>query len=202
MNKLITAFIVMLIHQTVSAQRSIDGLVQAEKNFASYSVSHGVRAAFLKFADSLGFIFENGEPVKAIEAWTKRDDPAIKLNWWPEYAEISASGEFGYTTGRWTLSLRDTIRNRGYYNTVWHFNEQGEWKFVVDLGVNLSSVGCDFSALTKVVSKNDSKDKGTTTTLKQADDNFLSAYKQSGKTAYDNFLSSDARLYRNNLCCQ
>ena len=42
-------------------QKGIDGLVQAEKNFAAYSVSHSTKEAFLKFLDSVGVIFENGK---------------------------------------------------------------------------------------------------------------------------------------------
>jgi ketosteroid isomerase-like protein len=198
MNKLVVLVVALSIHQLAVAQRSIEGLVQAEKNFAAWSVTNGVRSAFLKFADSAGIIFDNGKPVNAIEAWTKREEVPIKLDWWPEYAEISGSGDFGYTTGGWNLSVRDTVRNSGYYNSVWHMNQQGEWKFLIDLGV--SNTMCDFSALKKIVNNLDLENIGTQISLRQAEESFINAWQQTGKTAYTNALSPQSRLYRNEHC--
>ena len=63
MKKFITVFFVFIIAQAVVAQRSIVGLVQAEKNFAAFSVSHSTKEAFLEFLDSAGLIFENSKAV-------------------------------------------------------------------------------------------------------------------------------------------
>ena len=129
-------FIVCFIQ--ASAQKGIDGLINAEKNFAAYSVANSTKEAFLKFLDSTGIVFDNGKPVNGIETWNKREKRPGVLNWHPQYAEISESGDFGYTTGPWTFqnSISDTVVARGQYTTVWHINKNGEWKFLVDLGVS------------------------------------------------------------------
>lgn len=105
-----------------SAQKTIDGLINAEKSFAAYSVAHGIRDAFLKFLDNSGIIFDQGKPVNGIEIWNKREKRSGILNWFPQYAEIAYSNDFGFTTGPWTFqsSLKDTVVARGNYTTVWH----------------------------------------------------------------------------------
>src|SRR5258708_25344796 len=88
---------IIFLYSITNAQRTIDGLINAEKSFAAYSVAHGTKDAFLKFADSAGIAFDQGKPVHAIETWNKREKRPGVLNWQPEYAEISASGDFGFT---------------------------------------------------------------------------------------------------------
>ncbi len=145
MKKIITTAVYFLFGLLVIAQKGIEGLIQAEKNFAAYSVAHSTKEAFLQFIDSSSIMFDNGKPVKAIEFWNKKEKNQGVLNWWPQYAEISASGDFGYTTGPWTFqqTKNDTIVARGQYTTVWHINGNGEWKFLVDLGVNNTPVVTD-----------------------------------------------------------
>lgn len=138
MNKILTTAVLFLFVQSAIAQKGIDNLIQTEKDFAAYSVTHSTKEAFQKFIDSSSIMFDNGKPITAIEFWEKREKNAGVLNWWPQYAEISASDSFGYTTGSWTFqpSAKDTIVARGQYLTVWHINKNGEWKFLVDLGVS------------------------------------------------------------------
>jgi ketosteroid isomerase-like protein len=198
MKRIIASIIVSGIATAAFAQKPIEGLVQAEKNFAAYSVKHGTKEAFIAHADSTGIVFDNGKPVNAIELWTKRESRPGTLNWSPEYAEIAASGDFGYTTGPWNFSLYDTIRAWGYFNSVWHINKKGEWKFLVDLGV--SNIHCDFASLEKAAGKNDSRDKGTEASLKEAEEKLIAAYGKQGKTAYKDFLSTHSRLYRHQSC--
>jgi hypothetical protein len=139
MKKLFSILILLFVCLVeISAQKGIDGLILAEKNFAAYSVTNSTKEAFLKFLDSAGIVFENGKPVNGIEIWNKREKRPGVLNWHPQFAEIAESGDFGYTTGPWTFqnSLNDTVVARGQYTTVWHINKNGEWKFLVDLGVS------------------------------------------------------------------
>ncbi len=160
---------------TVSyAQRSIEGLVQTERNFAAYSVQHGTREAFLKFLDSAGIVFENGKPVNGIEAWNKRENRPEILNWWPQYAEISQSGDFGYTSGPWILKNpgSDSILARGQYSTVWHINNKGEWKFLVDLGVR--NTPADTSTFIRIRKNNEVK-HGSERSLLEQEEEFIQA---------------------------
>lgn len=123
---------------TLHSQKGISGLIEAEKNFAAYSVAHSTKDAFLKFLDSTGIVFNEGKAVNGIQLWSNREKKPGILNWQPVYAEISSSGDFGYTSGPWTYqsSVNDSIVARGIYTTVWHINKNGEWKFLIDLGTS------------------------------------------------------------------
>ncbi len=114
------------------AQRSIDSMVQAEKNFANTSMVASTKEAFVKFIDTAGIVFEKGQPVNGFELYTKSERRPGILTWEPEYAEISASNDFGYTTGPWKYyanTLKDDPLAQGHFITVWQLNNNGEWKF-------------------------------------------------------------------------
>lgn len=121
------------------AQTAATDVLHAERNFAAYSVQHGTKAAFLKFADSTGVVFERGKAVNAIESWNKRQARPGILNWHPIYGLLAASGDIGITTGPWTFqpgTINDSVVARGQFNTVWHKTASGEWKFLVDMGIS------------------------------------------------------------------
>ncbi|MER3472181.1 MAG: hypothetical protein C4330_12905 [Chitinophagaceae bacterium] len=122
------------------AQKSIDGLINAEKSFAAYSVAHGKKDAFLAFLDSTGIVFEGGKPVNGIEVWSKREKRDGVLNWHPQFAEISLSDDLGYTSGPWTFqpkTINDSVVAQGQFNSIWRLNKSGEWKNVLDIGNNM-----------------------------------------------------------------
>ncbi|RYF83489.1 MAG: nuclear transport factor 2 family protein, partial [Chitinophagaceae bacterium] len=110
-----------------------EDVLNAEKSFAAYSVEHGMKAAFLKFLDSNGVVFEKGKAVNGIQTWNQKTDQAGVLNWHPVHGEIARSGDMGFTTGPWTFqpkTINDSVVARGQYSTLWK-KERGQWKFVV-----------------------------------------------------------------------
>ena len=195
------SFLLLACLIKTSAQKGIENLINAEKNFAAYSVANSTKEAFLKFLDSAGIVFDNGKPVNGIETWNKREKRPGVLNWYPQYAEIAASGDFGYTTGPWTFqnSLHDTIAARGQYTTVWHITKNGEWKFLVDLGVSNTPEN-SISKTTKI----DIYKPATATAaiphispLISAENNFQELVARDKAKAYKEFLSAGSILNRN-----
>lgn len=185
---------------TLFAQKNIDGLVNAEKSFAAYSVGHGTRDAFLKFADSSGIVFDNGKAINAIEAWNKREKRPFVLNWYPQFAEIAFSNDFGYTTGPWELTPNadnDTVVARGQFTSVWHITANGEWKFLVDLGVSNTPKVLAIS-LTRINEKKVTGDATKDAVLK-AEQDFISLYRNEKANAYKKYLSNASILNRNGL---
>lgn len=55
------------------AQKTIEGLIAAERAFAQYALDKNVKQAFLKFADTAGLQFAEGKPIKSIALWAKRE---------------------------------------------------------------------------------------------------------------------------------
>jgi ketosteroid isomerase-like protein len=198
MNKAIL-FIFLFLSHYAGAQKNIDGLIRAEKDFAAYSAASNTKEAFLKFLDSTGIVFEKGQPVNGIASWNKKEKRPGILNWHPRFAEIAASGDFGYTTGPWTFqprTLSDSIVARGQYSTVWHTDKNGDWKFLLDLGVgNLPAT--DSSEVETIT-----VDKFTTSpvdllSLVKAEEKFIRAFKKDKAKAYSQFLALHSILNRN-----
>ena len=155
------------------AQKSIEGLIDAEKSFAAYSVAHGTKDAFLKFADSTGIVFDQGKPVNAMAIWNKKEKRPGVLNWYPQFAGIAMSGNLGYTSGPWTFSLNDSIVARGQYSTIWHINKDGEWKFLLDLGVNNTPENTDTSKWWRVTSTDPTLYLGSLKSLIKTEKKFI-----------------------------
>ena len=171
-------------------------MVQAEKNFANTSLVGSTKEAFVKFIDTAGIVFEKGTPVNGFELYTKSERRPGILTWEPEYAEISSSNDFGYTSGPWKYyanSLKDDPLSKGHFVTVWHLNNNGEWKFLIDFGApyNLQRKKMP---LKKVNPGKGGLEEGGQESLKQAEEKFIQSYKTQGKQAYKSFLSSNSRL--------
>lgn len=193
-------FVCMLFFSApLFAQDKIEPLINAENRFAEYSVEHGMKAAFLKFLDSNAVVFDKGQPVNGIEAWNKRAEAKGILNWKPQFAEISSSGDLGFTSGPWTFqpnSLKDSIVARGCFNSIWKKNKNGEWKNIVDLGVN-KTPAVSISDIEKLYSEQQKIKKGDLSTLLESERHFIAAFQASPRLAYEYFLSPNSILSRN-----
>jgi ketosteroid isomerase-like protein len=144
----------MLICSSTFSQKGIKGLIDAEKAFASYTSSHTIRDGFLKYMDSDGIIFREGNAVNAIDAYRKQKAGPPILNWEPVFAIISSSGDFGITTGPFTLHPEppgETPVFYGSFSSVWQINKQGEWKNIIDLGTSYRKPSTDAKQVQEIV---------------------------------------------------
>jgi len=200
MKQVAVIFFSFLITINSFAQKNIDGLIQAEKNFAAYSVANSTKEAFLKFLDTYGVVFDNGKAVNGIESWSKREKRPGVLNWVPVYAEIAASEDFGYTTGPWTFqptTIHDSVMARGQYTTIWHKDDKGEWKFLVDLGTNNNPAPVD-NSLHKIERTNTDFKSGDQSSIINAEKDFIKAVNKSKEGAYKKYMSTFFSLLKRN----
>jgi ketosteroid isomerase-like protein len=77
------------------------------------------------------------EEVRA--AWAPLfEGPEAPLVWEPVRAEVSASGNLGYTIGVYLRRERaedgSTVERSGNYVSIWRLHPDGSWKAVVDIG--------------------------------------------------------------------
>ncbi|MBI1343627.1 MAG: hypothetical protein GC171_11890 [Terrimonas sp.] len=124
------------LSQFLNAQ---DILIRTERDFAQYAVTHSTKEAFLAFCDSNGIVFNNGNIEQGIPYWTKKERNTAVLRWRPDYSQISASGDLGFNSGPWTYQAaggNSPILARGRFITIWRFSPTGQWKFMLDIGVN------------------------------------------------------------------
>ena len=58
--------------------------------------------------------------------------PGFSLSWIADKAEVSSSGDLGYSTGTYTATFGDTT-DKGKYVTIWRRQSDGSWKVVEDM---------------------------------------------------------------------
>ena len=114
-------------------------IYETEKAFARMAMADGMSAAFLHFAAEDAVLNRNGiiPGRDSIEAWFNSwDQTGLKLDWEPEFVDVSRSGDLGYTYGFYTLTRIDTtdqeVQSKGIFHTVWKRQPDGEWRYVWD----------------------------------------------------------------------
>ena len=66
-----------------------------------------------------------------------RSDPRYSLRWHADTATVAASGELGYTSGKFTMTVSaedgsGTVTRTGHYVCIWRKLDTGEWKCIVE----------------------------------------------------------------------
>ncbi len=120
------------------APTSAEVLIERERAFANAAAARGMRAAFLEHLAASAILFRPG-PVLGRAWFESRPATPVRLAWRPWHAEISASGDLGWTTGPWTIqrdSTQRTIDGAGEYVTVWRREADGVWRAVIDGGIS------------------------------------------------------------------
>jgi ketosteroid isomerase-like protein len=136
MNKFAIIFLSIIFSNEMKAQNA-DALIRVEKDFENACLQKGIREGFLSYVDSNGIFFTDKGPVDAKPFWTAL--PAFEgvFSWAPTYAEMSESGEWGFTTGNFEhrkRTIHDSVEQSGQYTTIWHKTKAGEWKYLIDIG--------------------------------------------------------------------
>jgi ketosteroid isomerase-like protein len=122
-----------------TADEHLDSLVDVEKAFSALSVEKGMKVAFLAYLADDGILFRPA-PVPGRKSWQSRPNPPGTLIWEPSYAEVSAFGDLGLSTGPWEFRPPDGTQGEigyGQFVSVWRrMDEEGPWMVAVDLGVS------------------------------------------------------------------
>ena len=117
-------------------------LMDADRRFAADVASGGTEAWLSWMAEDGAQIVPGTGEVRGHDGirtlMAGLDDPSSTLTWEPLRADIAASGDLGWTTGRYTstAALPDgtTRSGQGRYVTIWRKQTDGSWKVVMDLG--------------------------------------------------------------------
>lgn len=118
-----------------SLQADLDAMVAAERAFARLSAEKGFKESFLAFIAEDGIMFRP-MPIKAKASLRERPEPPISLVWGPSHAEISRSGEMGWTTGPSEIRPKGEGEVvHGHFVTVWKKQPDGKWLWAIDTGI-------------------------------------------------------------------
>ena len=132
------SLVVLLASLMLAAASAPVSLVQNEYDFAATVAQKGIRDGFLQYLDKQAIGF-NPTPKNDYDAYSsiKPGSSNSKLTWYPAWALISSSGDFGVDTGPWTeSSVKDGKpgESHGEWLTVWTRNKDGNWKALFDSG--------------------------------------------------------------------
>jgi ketosteroid isomerase-like protein len=197
------------IGQSGPANASLTSLVESERMFAKTSVERGARPSFMMFFADDAIVFRP-HPVKYKEAMKNVPAPQnpleATLNWEPIYADVSLSGELGYTTGpsEWidhSASKRPPYH--GFYFSFWKKQPSGEWKVVFDVGTELPGPFNGSKAFRSPAKVERRKSIGSLSvedqrsSLMKTERDFQGTARSRGALkALDKFLTGEPRVYR------
>jgi ketosteroid isomerase-like protein len=174
-------------------QTPFEQIVGAENNFEKQCFEMGIKKGFLANLDSSAIAFTKEKIENARKFWNSLPDFPGIYSWTPSFAEVSASGDWGYTTG--AVEYRDSsINDRpslyNQYTTVWQKNKQGEWKFLVDIGNTHGAVAIDHSA-TEVKSKKTPVRNLNRQAIHDLEKSYFSLFKMNSSDAIKKFYSKN-----------
>jgi len=116
-------------------------IVDAEAAFAKMAAAKGIAEAFYTFAAEDAVIKRQNDTLIMGRAAIRQYYNApfyqsAKVEWKPDFVEVSTHGDLAYTYGKFTWSSQDSTgkvnKIKGVFHTVWQRQADGNWKYVWD----------------------------------------------------------------------
>ncbi len=142
MKYLLIALFLLCFCVPAQGQSALQQMVQTEQAFSKMADDKTIREAFMAFIADDGLLFRPGAvngKKWMLEHPGPPSDKKPRLAWQPAFAGMAESGDLGFTTGPWEgkSDINDkTPTAYGHFVTLWKKQEDGSWKFVVDLGIS------------------------------------------------------------------
>lgn len=133
---------------SASAKTDADTLRRLEGEFMKAAAERGSQGYMSYYSDD-AVELPNGGPiirgkVEITNGMGFLDQKENHLTWTPVGADVSASGDLGYTYGTFEFRSKDKDGNpaiaHGKYTSIWKMQADGSWKVVLDMG-NTSGEG-------------------------------------------------------------
>lgn len=125
-----------------SPKASAEMLKQLEGEFMKAAAEKGSQGYMSYYADDAvevpnGAALIRGK-VEIAKGMSFLDDKNNQLLWTPVGADISSSGDLGYTYGTFEFRSKDrdgkAVVDYGKYTSIWKKQTDGSWKVVLDMG--------------------------------------------------------------------
>lgn len=116
-------------------------IFEVESKFCDYIKQNGIAEGFAFFADDSATILRGRDSlIKGKRAiyhyYSNPQFMGAKVDWKPEFVEISKCGDLAYTYGSFIWKVptgnADTLVFKGIFHTVWKRQTDGTWKYVWD----------------------------------------------------------------------
>ena len=122
-------------------EKAINEINQAEKDFEKLASEKGIAAAFSHYADSQAVIRGTNDSLIHGKDGIRNFFSASRFStatvtWSPDFTDAAASGDLGYTYGKYIWRSKDSTgkvnESSGVFHTVWKKQSDGTWRFVWD----------------------------------------------------------------------
>jgi ketosteroid isomerase-like protein len=127
--------------KTFDISKEKENILKTDREFSDYSEKNGMKKAFELFGDeNMVMLRQNSMPVVGksafIDLHKNWDDSQTTLVWEPLFADVSMSGDLGYSYGVYSMTSKSNSLKieKGTYLSIWKKDCNGNWKFVVDTG--------------------------------------------------------------------
>jgi ketosteroid isomerase-like protein len=117
-------------------------IVETEKSFSKMASKEGIPKAFLAYAAEDAVLMRNNTLIIGKEALEQHfgiqnaSAGQNSLEWEPDFVDVAASGDLGYTYGKFVYTSVDSTGAensiKGIFHTVWKRQKDGTWRFVWD----------------------------------------------------------------------
>ena len=116
-------------------ERGRRSLLDMEREFSKASAERGVLKADPSYlAPDVRLLHPDKFPFVGVEAArTALEASQGKLSWEPTFADVSRSGDLGYTYGMYQKKLADGKEETGNIVHVWKRQADGKWKVVIEV---------------------------------------------------------------------
>lgn len=126
---------------SVEKESLIKEIFNSEKAFEKMCAEKGIAEAFYFFADDSAVIKRENDTLiigkeQIKEYYDKEFYKTAKVNWAPDFIDVSEDGTLAYTYGKYLWESKDEKGNdveyRGVFHTVWKRQIDNTWKYVWD----------------------------------------------------------------------
>ena len=115
-------------------------IMDTEKAFAKLVKEKGMKVAFVVYAANNAVLNRGENLIKGKEAiqeyYENYKYPNARLEWEPDFIDVSSSGDLAYTYGHYLFeAIGDSgmiINNAGIFHTIWKRESNGKWRYVWD----------------------------------------------------------------------
>jgi len=116
----------------------VDDLLAADTAFAARAGESGQHIAFAEYSRLTGSC--SGPRRLSASSGSPPTSLHRRLEWWPSAAAVDCSGRLGVTTGPWRYSNAAGGESAtGHYLSVWRRDDDGQWRVVLDHGIDHAS---------------------------------------------------------------
>ena len=124
-------------HKPTDQMNALNEMQQTDVDFSNRSKEAGMKQAFLEYMeDEAVLLRQNRLPLVgafAVDYLSSIEDSSFSLTWEPQGADMSRSGDLGFTYGIYSMQINDSTY-KGTYVTIWRKQNSGKWKMVLDTG--------------------------------------------------------------------